>query len=401
MTSGSSSNARNYILELTGTLDANRTVDIPAQAGSPAANIEKAFIIVDKTNRSGSAFSLTFKVTGATGVTLRALPADKSSAPVTTFVYDNGTDIIDASKDVAISFTNGQYIADNSGNELLTFGVVASAVNEVKVTNAATGTAGPIIAANGETNTNLQLRPAGTGVITVGSSAANATLTSKGAHDLILSTNEGSSSGTITITDASNGNITLTPDGTGIVKATDAADATAAVKIAGKETMWVPATAMYATTSNGAEAAQAELTATNPELKTFAFDTTTAEYTQFNVSFPKSWDEGTVTFQTMWSASSTDTGTGGFKLQGVSIASDADYDTAFGTAVANTALAASGTQDDMMVNVESGAVTITSAAVDTNTVFQIVRDVATDTNTGDLRLVGVKIFYTTDAANDA
>jgi len=401
MTSGSSSNARNYILELTGTLDANRTVDIPAQAGSPAANIEKAFIIVDKTNRSGSAFSLTFKVTGATGVTLRALPADKSSAPVTTFVYDNGTDIIDASKDVAISFTNGQYIADNSGNELLTFGVVASAVNEVKVTNAATGTAGPIIAANGETNTNLQLRPAGTGVITVGSSAANATLTSKGAHDLILSTNEGSSSGTITITDASNGNITLTPDGTGIVKATDAADATAAVKIAGKETMWVPATAMYATTSNGAEAAQAELTATNPELKTFAFDTTTAEYTQFNVSFPKSWDEGTVTFQTMWSASSTDTGTGSFKLQGVSIASDADYDTAFGTAVANTALAASGTQDDMMVNVESGAVTITSAAVDTNTVFQLVRNVAGDDNTGDLRLVGVKIFYTTDAANDA
>ena len=401
MTSGSSSNARNYILELTGTLDANRTVDIPAQAGSPAANIEKAFIIVDKTNRSGSAFSLTFKVTGATGVTLRALPADKSSAPVTTFVYDNGTDIIDASKDVAISFTNGQYIADNSGNELLTFGVVASAVNEVKVTNAATGTAGPIIAANGETNTNLQLRPAGTGVITVGSSAANATVTSKGAHDLILSTNEGSSSGTITITDASNGNITLTPDGTGIVKATDAADATAAVKIAGKETMWVPATAMYATTSNGAEAAQAELTATNPELKTFAFDTTTAEYTQFNVSFPKSWDEGTVTFQTMWSASATDTGTGGFKLQGVSIASDADYDTAFGTAVANTALAASGTQDDMMVNAVSGAVTIDSAAVDTNTVFQIVRDVATDTNTGDLRLVGVKIFYTTDAANDA
>ena len=400
MTSGSSSNARNYILELTGTLDANRTVDIPAQAGSPAANIEKAFIIVDKTNRSGSAFSLTFKVTGATGVTLRALPADKSSAPVTTFVYDNGTDIIDASKDVAISFTNGQYIADNSGNELLTFGVVASAVNEVKVTNAATGTAGPIIAANGETNTNLQLRPAGTGVITVGSSAANATLTSKGAHDLILSTNEGSSSGTITITDASNGNITLTPDGTGIVKATDAADATAAVKIAGKETMWVPATAMYATTSNGAEAAQAELTATNPELKTFAFDTTTAEYTQFNVSFPKSWDEGTVTFQTMWSASSTDTGTGSFKLQGVSIASDADYDTAFGTAVANTALAASGTQDDMMVNVESGAVTITSAAVDTNTVFQLVRNVSVDTNTGDLRLVGVKIFYTTDAAND-
>jgi len=401
MTSGSESNGRNYILELTGTLAGNRVLDIPAQAGSPAANIEKGYIIVDKTNRSGSAFSLTFKVTGATGITLRALPQNKSSAPVTTFCYHNGTDIIDASKDVAISFTDGQYIADNSGNELVTFGVVASAVNEVKVTNAATGTAGPIIAANGESNVNLQLRPAGTGVITVGTSAANATVTSKGAHDLILSTNEGSSSGTITITDAANGNITLTPNGTGEVQATDQADATAAVKIAGLETMYVPAVAMYPETTNGAELAQTVLTAGNPELKAMAFDTTTAEAVQFNVCMPKSWDEGTVTFQTFWSASSTNTGTGGFTLAGCSVANNVDYDLAFGTAVANTALAASGTQDDLMVNAVSGAVTIASAAADTNTIFRLVRDTGTDTNTGDLRLVGIKIFYTTDAANDA
>ena len=173
------------------------------------------------------------------------------------------------------------------------------------------------------------------------------------------------------------------------------------VKVAGKETMWVPAPAMYASTTNGAEAAQAELTAGNPELKTFDFDASTAESVQFNVSFPKSWNEGTVTFQTFWSASSTDTGTGGFTLAGVSIASDVDYDTAFGTPVANTALAASGTQDDLMVNVESGNVTIASAAAATNTIFRLVRDTGTDTNTGDLRLVGIKIFFTTDAANDA
>ena len=176
---------------------------------------------------------------------------------------------------------------------------------------------------------------------------------------------------------------------------------TAPVKVAGKETMWVPAPAMYASTTNGAEAAQAELTAGNPELKTFDFDTSTAESVQFNVSFPKSWDEGTVTFQTFWSASATDTGTGGFTLAGVSIANNIDYDTAFGTPVANTALAASGTQDDLMVNVESGDITIASAAAATNTIFRLVRDTGTDTNTGDLRLVGIKIFYTTDAANDA
>jgi len=203
------------------------------------------------------------------------------------------------------------------------------------------------------------------------------------------------------IVSTSNADIDIIPNGTGVARAKDGGGTTAAVKIAGKETMWVPATAMYASTTNGAEATQTELTAGNPELKTFDFDTSTAESVQFNVSFPKSWDEGVVTFQTFWSASATDTGTGGFTLAGCSVASDVDYDLAFGTPVANTALAASGTQDDLMVNVVSGDVTIASAAAATNTIFRLVRDTGTDTNTGDLRLVGIKIFYTTDAANDA
>ena len=157
---------------------------------------------------------------------------------------------------------------------------------------------------------------------------------------------------------------------------------------------------MYAETTNGAEAIQTVLSAGAPELKAFAFDTSTAEAVQFNVSFPKSWNAGTVTFQTMWSASGTNTGTGGFTLAGCSVASDVDYDLAFGTAVANTSLAASGTQDDLMINVVSGAVTIASVADATNTILRLVRNVSGDDNTGDLRLVGIKIFYTTDAAND-
>ena len=158
---------------------------------------------------------------------------------------------------------------------------------------------------------------------------------------------------------------------------------------------------MYPNSTNGcADLAQTELS-NGPEIKTLDFDKDSDEFAQFAVAFPKSWNESTVTFQTFWSASSTDTGTGGFTLAGCSVANNIDYDLAFGTPVANTALAASGTQDDLMVNVESGAVTIASAAADTNTIFRLVRDTGTDTNTGDLRLVGVKIFFTTDAANDA
>mgnify|MGYP003132608094 FL=1 len=402
MSSGSSSNARNYILEFTGTLAGNRVVNVPAQAGSPAANIEKGYLVVDKTNRSGSNYSLTFKVTSQTGVVLRALPQNKSSAPVTTFCYHNGTDIIDASKDVAMSFTDGQYIADSNGNELVAFGVTGSAVNEVKITNAATGTAGPIIAAQGETNVDLRLSPAGSGEIALGTGSAAVTVTTRGAHDLTLDTNSGTNSGTITITDGANGNITLSPNGTGEVQAVDQADATAAVKIAGKETMWIPATAFYLPTTNPADAASVETTAIRPELKVLDFDASTAQYAQFAIAMPKSWNLGTVSYQVFWSPSSTNTGNCIFGLQGVSCSEGDTADVAFGTAQEVTD-AGIGTVEDVQMSAESSAITIAgSPADDDMTFFQLYRDAAdgSDSFTGEARVLGIKLFYTTDEAND-
>ncbi len=83
-------------------------------------------------------------------------------------------------------------------------------------------------------NRDIDIAPHGTGdvvlkadTVTVGDAAAAATLRSSGAGtltvttggttDLILSTNNGTNSGTITITDAVNEAITLAPNGTGIV----------------------------------------------------------------------------------------------------------------------------------------------------------------------------------------
>jgi hypothetical protein len=341
------------IIELTGSLSAGRNVTIPL-------DVQTFYIIKNAT-------------TGSQIVTFKYITGSGSSVAIanaaTVMVYataNDGTnpDLVDVGfgvGDVTLTGTqtltnktltapkivSGGFIADAGGDENLVFTEVGTPVNELRITNAATG-AGPILAAIStsatDSNIDLNVNPLGTGVLKSGASA---------------------------------------------------------VKIAGKETIWVPATAMYAETTNGAEAIQTVLTAGNPELKAFSFDTTTAEAVQFNVSFPESWNAGTVTFQTMWSASSTNTGTGGFTLAGCSVASDADYDKAFGTAVANTSLAASGTQDDLMINVESGAVTISGVADSTNTIFRLVRNVAGDDNTGDLRLVGAKIFYTTNAANDA
>jgi len=86
MTDGTAANGRNFILELTGTLAGNRILNIPATAGTGPVNIEKAFLVLDKTNRSGSNFTLTFKVTSATGV---IIPPQSNI-----FCYHNGTDIL-------------------------------------------------------------------------------------------------------------------------------------------------------------------------------------------------------------------------------------------------------------------------------------------------------------------
>ena len=74
-----------------------------------------------------------------------------------------------------------------------------------------------------------------------------------------------------------------------------------------------------------------------------------------------------------------------------------------GTGVAVTK-AHSGTANDLDVSGESSAVTIAgSPAAGDEVFFQIFRDAndASDDLSADARLLGVKLFFTTGAANDA
>lgn len=73
---GVSSNGRNYVIELTGTLTANRTVEVPA--------VNKPYIFFNNTT---GGFSVTVKVSGQTGVTI----ANGKKA----IVYTNTTDVIE------------------------------------------------------------------------------------------------------------------------------------------------------------------------------------------------------------------------------------------------------------------------------------------------------------------
>ena len=173
-------------------------------------------------------------------------------------------------------------------------------------------------------------------------------------------------------------------------------------KTAGKESIWVPAGAMYPSTTNPcSDLTQVETTALRPDLKVLDFAAAADDFAQFSIAFPKSWNEGVVTYQVFWTPSSTNTDDCIWSLQGVSVIDNGTIDVAFGTAVAVTD-AGIGAIEDQQVSAVSGDLTIASAAVDAQTYFQIFRDANAggDTFSGVARLLGIKIFFTTDAAND-
>ena len=410
------------MIEFTGSLSDNAIVTIPL-------DVQNFYFLRNST--SGS-YKVQFKYASGSGDSFTFAAGDKGDALVFATANDSTNPDIDTLPAGNVTLTGtqtltnktltspkiGTSILDTNGNELALLTATSSAVNEFTIANAATGAGPTLSSTGGDSNIDINITPKGTGdvvlagdTVKVGDSGAAATLTSNGAGtltvttggaaDLVLSTNSGTDSGTITITDAADGDITIAPNGTGQAKAVDAADATGAIKIAGKETIWVPASAMYPNTTSGAEAAQVELS-NGPELKVLDFDKDSDEFAQFAVAFPKSWNAGTVTFQAFFTATSTDTGTTAWGLSGVALADNGDLNTAFGTQVVATAKAHSGTSNDLDVAAESGAVTIAgSPGADEYVFFQISRDVSADDLNADARLLGIKLFFTTSAANDA
>ena len=181
-------------------------------------------------------------------------------------------------------------------------------------------------------------------------------------------------------------------------------NAAVAVNVAGKQTIYVPAAAITPTKSNGcADRTQVETTAGRPDMDVLDFDDGSDEHAQFSVAFPKSWNLGTVTFQAFWTSTATDTDGVAWGLQGVAVSNDGTIDVAYGTAVVVTDDNISAAED-LLVTSESSAITIAGTPADDDLCyFRVFRDVsdANDDMTEDARLIGIKLFYTTDAKNDA
>ena len=178
----------------------------------------------------------------------------------------------------------------------------------------------------------------------------------------------------------------------------------AAVKVAGKETIWIPASAMQPTESNGcSDLTTVETTSGRPDMVVLDFDDGADEHAQFSVAFPKSYNLGTVTFKAYWTTTATDTDGCTWGLQGVAMNDNETIDVAYGTAVVVDD-AAQGAAEELYITAESGAITIAGTMADEDLCFfRVFRDVSdsNDTMAEDARLIGIKLFFTTDAANDA
>src|SRR5210317_66194 len=81
-----------------------------------------------------------------------------------------GTETLSNKTLTAPKFADAGYLADANGNELILLKTTASAVNELQVTNAATGDGVEIATTGGDTNIDLVLNPKGSGSVDVNSS---------------------------------------------------------------------------------------------------------------------------------------------------------------------------------------------------------------------------------------
>ena len=97
-----------------------------------------------------------------------------------TLVARTSTDTLTNKTLTAPKIADAGFIADANGNEQVIFQTTASAVNEIEITNAATGGAAsagtstaPIIGASGETNVDLALLPKGTGHVAIRSTGGS------------------------------------------------------------------------------------------------------------------------------------------------------------------------------------------------------------------------------------
>ena len=226
------------MIEFTGTISGNQIVTIPldVQTFYFLRNSTSGAYTVQFKYVSGSGDSYTFSATDKSDIIIYASANDGTNPDIITLEFGAGDVTLTGTQTLTnktlTSPKIGTSILDTSGNELALLTATGSAVNEFTIANAATGNGPTLSSTGGDTNIDINVTPKGTGdvvlagdTVKVGDSGAAAVLTSNGAGtltvttggatDLVLNTNSGTNSGSFTITDAANADMTMAPNGYG------------------------------------------------------------------------------------------------------------------------------------------------------------------------------------------
>ena len=174
----------------------------------------------------------------------------------------------------------------------------------------------------------------------------------------------------------------------------------------GKHAIPIGVSQMTPTVSNGCSALTlVETTSGRPDLVVRDFSTSADELCQFGFLAPTSWNEGTVTFRAIWTHAGGQTGGldgVAWFLHGLAVTDDDTADQIFGTSITVTDDQA--TAEDIYITDESAAVTLAATPISGDyLLFRVGRSVANGADDLDIdaRLIGITLFFTTDAGNDA
>lgn len=172
---------------------------------------------------------------------------------------------------------------------------------------------------------------------------------------------------------------------------------------AGRQTIWFPAHALIARTTNGPASLTSESSTNKNMITGWDFDASTAEYLQTPpVGMPISYNLGTWTAKILWSHASTTTNFGvAWQVAAVATSDGDAIDAAFGTTQVVTDTG--GTTRTQYTTSETSAITVAGSPASGDVIrFQINRAPANgaDTMAIDATLEGLWLYFTTNAATD-
>ena len=166
------------MIEFTGTITGNQIVTIPndVQNFYILKNATSGAYTVQFKYATGSGDSFTFSATQKKTAIIFASGNPDTTDPKMIEIQTGGDVVDDTSPQLGgdldtnsfnILIDDAHGINDENGNEQIIFQTTSSAVNQIDITNAATGGGPSIQATGGDSNINLKVGPKGTGLIEV------------------------------------------------------------------------------------------------------------------------------------------------------------------------------------------------------------------------------------------